>query len=170
MSENPKPYSHLHRIWQAEEDAIRADMVSRGEDPNAKPPGKFIRPYAIRENNKFRLPIHRMLDKHLRCWWWDAKNKFWEFEFRIMIGTPALDDEDYIIDEPTGFDTDSQSNVYHKDVAIELIAKGITHFIPYIPDCPPLLFCDPLDFDKITKEHERKEKEKLRMIEEYRKL
>jgi hypothetical protein len=157
MSENPKPYSHLHRIWQADHDACRADMISRVKDPDAKPPGKFTKPYALQGGNRFRLPIYRMVDKHFRCWWWDAQNKFWEFKFRIMIGTPALDDEDYIIDEPIGFDGDSQSVVYHKDAALELIAKGITHFIPHTPDCPPLLFCDPLDFDKIIKEHERKE-------------
>ena len=32
-----------------------------------------------------------------------------------------------------------------------LIEKGITHFIPYIKDCPPLILCNPLDFDKLTK-------------------
>jgi|688.fasta_scaffold494952_4 hypothetical protein len=32
---------HLHAIWKAE-DAIRAEMIARGEDPDAKPPGKAL--------------------------------------------------------------------------------------------------------------------------------
>jgi len=142
-------------------------MVSRGKDPDAKPPGNFIRPYALKEGDRYRLPVYRMVDRYFRCWWWDSIKRCWEFKFNIVIGTPGLDDDDYIIDKPVGFNQDSQSVVYHKDAALELIAKGITHFIPYTHDCPPLLFCDPSDYNKLIEEHERKEKEKLRMIEEY---
>lgn len=142
-------YSHLHAIWKAEEDAIRAEMIARGEDPDAKPPGKIIKPYAIKEANKFRLPTINLVDKHMRCWWWNSNKNYWKFEFRIIIGTTALDEDDYIIDKPVGFDMDSQSRVYHKDAALKLINKGITHFIPYIPDCPPLLLCNPLMFEEL---------------------
>jgi len=141
-----KPYSHLHAIWQAEEDAWRASIIAQGKDPDAKPPGKIIKPYVLQEGNKYRLPTHNMVDKHFRCWWWNSNKNHWMFEFRLIIGTGALDDEDYIIDRPIGFDTDSQSWAYHKDSAIKLINKGITHFIPYIENCPPLMFCNPLDF------------------------
>jgi len=144
-----KPYSHLHAIWKAEADAIRAEMIARGEDPDAKPPGKAIKPYALYEGGKFRLPTIKMVDKHMRCWWWNSNKNYWKFEFRVIIGTGALDEDDCIIDKPVGFDMDSQSQVYHKDSAIKLISKGITHFIPYIENCPPLIFCNPLDFDKL---------------------
>ena len=51
-----KKYSHLHSIWQAEVDATVADMIARGEDPYKQPPGKYIKPYALQEGDKFRLP------------------------------------------------------------------------------------------------------------------
>jgi hypothetical protein len=145
-------YSHLHSIWKADMDACRADMIARGLDPDAKPPGKFIKPYALQDGDKFRLPNMKLLDKNSRCWWWNSIDKCWKYEFRIMIGCLALDEEDYIIGpyERRGFDTDSQSWEYRNDAALRLIEKGITHFIPYIADCPPLLLCDPLDFDKLT--------------------
>ena len=143
-----KLYSHLHSIWKADEDAIRADMIRRGLDPDAPPPGKVIKPYALCEEGKFRLPTIKMVDKHMRCWWWNSKKNYWKFEFRVIIGTGALED-DYIIDKPVGFDMDSQSQVYHKDTAIKLIGKGITHFIPYIENCPSLIFCNPLDFEEL---------------------
>lgn len=140
-----KPYSHLHAIWKAEGDAIRAEMIARGEDPDAPPPGKIIKPYALYEGGKFKLPTHNMLDEHFRCWWWNSNKNHWKFEFRLAIGTSALDEDDCIIDKPIGFDMDSQSQVYHKDSAIKLIGKGITHFIPYIENCPPLIFGNPFD-------------------------
>lgn len=146
-------YSHLHAIWQADIDAIRADMIARGKDPDAKPPGKFIKPYALQEGDKFRLPTHKLVDKNWRCWWWNSNDKCWKYEFRIVIGTSALDENDYIIGpyERRGFDTDTQSWEYNNDAALRLIEKGITHFIPYIEDCPPLIFCNPLDFDRLVK-------------------
>ena len=143
-----KPYSHLHAIWKAEGDAIRAEMIARGEDPDAPPPGKIIKPYALYEGGKFRLPTIKMTDKHMRCWWWNSNKNQWKFEFRVIIGTNDLDEDDCIIDKPVGFDMNSQSQVYHEDTVIELIGKGITHFIPYIENCPPLIFCNPLDFDE----------------------
>lgn len=144
-----KSYLHLHAIWKADADAMRAEMIARGEDPDAKPPGKIIKPYALQKGNKYRLPTHNMADKHWRCWWWNSNKNYWKFEFRVIIGTGALDEDDYIIDKPIGFDMDSQSEVYHKDSAIKLIGKGITHFIPYNENCPPLIFCNPLDFDNL---------------------
>lgn len=107
-------------------------------------------PLPLQEGDKFRLPTLKMLDEDFRCWWWNSFDKCWEYKFRIMIGTPALDENDYIIDKPIGFDKCSQRQIYHKDSALKLIAKGITHFIPYIHNCPPLILCDPLDFDKLT--------------------
>jgi len=142
-----KPYSHLHSIWKAEIDAFRDEMIAQGKDPDAPPPGKIIKPYSLYEGGKFRLPTYNMVDKHLRCWWWNSNKNHWKFEFWVLIGTGALDEDDCIIDKPIGFDMDSQSQVYHKDSAIKLIGKGITHFIPYIENCPPLIFCNPLDFD-----------------------
>ena len=68
-----KLYSHLHSIWKADEDAIRADMIRRGLDPDAPPLGKVIKPYALCEEGKFRLPTIKMVDKHMRCWWWNSK-------------------------------------------------------------------------------------------------
>ena len=136
IEEMTKPYSHLHSIWKAEEDSIRAEMIARGEDPDAPPPGKIIKPYALHEGGKFRLPTFNMADKHLRCWWWNSNKNHWKFEFRLVIGTGALDEDDCI---------KSQSQVYHKDSAIKLITKGITHFIPYIENCPPLIFGNPFD-------------------------
>lgn len=67
-----------------------------------------------------------------------------------MIGDSALDGDDYIIGpyEKLGFDADTQSWKYRNDGALRLIEKGITHFIPYIANCPPLIFCDPLDFEE----------------------
>ena len=148
-----KKYSHIHSIWKADMDACRNDMIKRGIDPNTKPPGMFIKPYAIQEGDKFRLPTRKLLDEHWRCWWWNSINNYWKYEFRIMIGDSALDDEDYIIGpyERSGFDTDSQSWKYRNDSALTLIKKGITHFIPYIDGCPPLILCNPLEFDKLTK-------------------
>jgi hypothetical protein len=148
-----KKYSHIHKIWQADIDAVRVDMIAMGENPDAKPPGKCIKPYAIQEGNKFRLPTINMLDKHFRCWWWNSIDMYWKYEFRIMIGTPALDENDYIIEpyEKLGFDTDSQSWLYNNSSALRLIDKGITHFIPYIPNCPPLILCNPLDNDLMKK-------------------
>jgi hypothetical protein len=146
-------YSHIHAIWKADIDAWRADMIRRGLDPDAKSPGMFIKPYALQEGDKFRLPTRKLLDKDSRCWWWNSIDKYWKYQFRIEIGTSALDEEDYIIGpyERSGFDMDSQSWKYRNDNALRLIEKGITHFIPYIADCPPLILCNPLDFDKLTK-------------------
>ena len=147
-----KKYSHIHSIWQAEADACRADMIARGLDPDAKPPGKYIKPYALQEGDKFILPTRKLLDTYWRCWWWNSIDKYWEYRFRVMIGDSALDEDDYIIEpyERSGFDMDSQSWIYRNDSALRLIEKGITHFIPYIEDCPPLILCNPLDFDKLT--------------------
>jgi len=113
-------YSHIHSIWQAEADACRADMIARGLDPDAKPPGKFIKLYAIREGDKFRLPTRKLLDTDCRCWWWNSTDKYWEYKFRIMVGDSALDEEDYIIEpyERSGFDMDSQSWIYRNDSAL----------------------------------------------------
>ena len=148
-------YSHLHSIWKADMDDIISDMISRGIDPYAKEPGKIIKPYAICENNRYRLPTIKLLDKHFRCWWWNSIDKFWEYKFYKMIGTNSLDENDYIKNDCLK---------YHKDGALKLLNKGITHFIPFIVDCPPLLFCDPLIFEECENKIQQREVQKQNEI------
>jgi hypothetical protein len=107
---------HIHSYWEEEVQSVTVKKENTGA--NTLP--SEIKSYAIMQKDRIRLPTFEMLDENFCCWWWNSKEKCWEYKFLAMIESNSVDN-DYFIKDP---------QERHIEIALKLLEKGFTHFIP----------------------------------------